>query len=118
MFEAYIRGHDFIQEDYTTVRPAEQDKDGNKYMNFDDNYFSYFQVIVSCLENSLIICDKISKIKKDQVENHIITRNKTNQYKESILGNISSVTNHKNKNLGFDFQIENGEDGTYEKLII
>lgn len=59
-----------------------------------------------------------SKIKKDQVENHIITRNKTNQYKESILGNISSVTNHKNKNLGFDFQIENGEDGTYEKLII
>lgn len=41
MFEAYTRGHDFIQEDYTTVRPAEQDKDGNKYMDFDDNYFSY-----------------------------------------------------------------------------
>ena len=41
MFEAYTRGHDFIQEDYTTVRPSEQDKDGNKYMNFDDNYFSY-----------------------------------------------------------------------------
>lgn len=59
-----------------------------------------------------------SKIKKDQVENHIITRNKTNQYKESIIGSISSVTNHKNKNIGFDFQIENGEDGTYEKLTI
>lgn len=41
MFEAYTRGHDFIQEDYTTVRPTEQDKNGNKYMNFDDNYFSY-----------------------------------------------------------------------------
>lgn len=41
MFEAYTRGHDFIQEDYTTVRPAEQDKNGNKYMDFDDNYFSY-----------------------------------------------------------------------------
>ena len=41
MFEAYTRGRDFIQEDYTTVRSAEQDKDGNKYMDFDDNYFSY-----------------------------------------------------------------------------
>lgn len=41
MFEAYTRGHDFIQEDYTTVRAAEQDKNGNRYMDFDDNYFSY-----------------------------------------------------------------------------
>lgn len=41
LFEAYTRGHDFIQEDYTTVRPAEQDENGNKYMDFDDNYFIY-----------------------------------------------------------------------------
>lgn len=41
LFEAYTRGHDFIQEDYTTVRPQEQDVNGKRLMDFDDNYFVY-----------------------------------------------------------------------------
>lgn len=41
LFEAFTRGHDFIQEDYTTVRPQEQDVNGNRLMDFDDNYFVY-----------------------------------------------------------------------------
>lgn len=41
LFEAFTRGHDFIQEDYTTVRPQEQDVNGNRSMDFDDNYFVY-----------------------------------------------------------------------------
>lgn len=41
LFEAYTRGHDFIQEDYTTVRPQEQDVNGKRLMDFDENYFIY-----------------------------------------------------------------------------
>lgn len=45
IFEAYTRGHDFIQEDYTTVRPAEQSMNElglpQRIMDFDDNYFTY-----------------------------------------------------------------------------
>jgi hypothetical protein len=29
LVEAYTRGHDFIQEDYTTVRPQERNPDTN-----------------------------------------------------------------------------------------
>lgn len=48
LVEAYTRGHDFIQEDYTTVRPQERNPDDNwalqetsRLMSFDDNYFTY-----------------------------------------------------------------------------
>lgn len=48
LVEAYTRGHDFIQEDYTTVRPQERNPDTNqalqetsRLMSFDDNYFTY-----------------------------------------------------------------------------
>ena len=48
LVEAYTRGHDFIQEDYTTVRPQERNPDTNQalqetshLMSFDDNYFTY-----------------------------------------------------------------------------
>lgn len=41
LFPAYTRGHDFIQEKYTTVRPNEQDSNGNRLMTYDDNYFTY-----------------------------------------------------------------------------
>lgn len=46
MFEAKTRGHDFIQENYTTVRPEERDPDAgeletSRIMTFDDNYFTY-----------------------------------------------------------------------------
>ncbi len=45
LFEAYTRGHDFIQEDYTTVRPAEKDptnlSETSRLMDFEDNYFTY-----------------------------------------------------------------------------
>lgn len=48
LVEAYTRGHDFIQEDYTTVRPQERNSDTNqalqetsRLMSFDDNYFTY-----------------------------------------------------------------------------
>lgn len=60
LFEAYTRGHDFIQEDYTTVRPQEQDANGNKLMNFDDNYFTYkysgrdFDIIKGNTDKSLL----------------------------------------------------------------
>ena len=45
LFEAYTRGHDFIQENYVAVRPQERDKDDSsetsKVMNYEDNYFVY-----------------------------------------------------------------------------
>ena len=48
LVEAYTRGHDFIQEDYTTVRPQERNPDNDwalqetsRLMSFDDNYFTY-----------------------------------------------------------------------------
>lgn len=45
LFEAYTRGHDFIQDDYTIVRAKERDpnnkKDNSRLMDFDDNYFTY-----------------------------------------------------------------------------
>ena len=48
LVEAYTRGHDFIQEDYTTVRPQERNPDSiqalqetSRLMSFDDNYFTY-----------------------------------------------------------------------------
>ena len=45
LFEAYTRGHDFIQENYTTVRPQERNPEDSsetsRIMNFDDNYFTY-----------------------------------------------------------------------------
>lgn len=49
LVEAYTRGHDFIQEDYTTVRPQERDPNAltketaekSRLMSFDDNYFTY-----------------------------------------------------------------------------
>lgn len=45
LFEAYTRGHDFIQDDYTMVRPAERNpndlRDNSRLMDFDDNYFTY-----------------------------------------------------------------------------
>lgn len=48
LVEAYTRGHDFIQEDYTTVRPQERNPDADwalqetsRLMSFDDNYFTY-----------------------------------------------------------------------------
>lgn len=46
LFEAYTRGHDFIQENYTTVRPEERDPNNindetSKAMSFTDNYFTY-----------------------------------------------------------------------------
>lgn len=40
LLEAYTRGHDFIQENYTTVR-AKEIIDNERVMNFDDNYFVY-----------------------------------------------------------------------------
>lgn len=45
LFEAFTRGHDFIQENYTTVRPEEMGVDEygqlNKLMSYRDNYFTY-----------------------------------------------------------------------------
>ena len=46
LFEAYTRGHDFIQENYTTVRPEERDPNNiddetSRAMSFVDNYFTY-----------------------------------------------------------------------------
>lgn len=41
LFEAYTRGHDFIQENYTTVRAKETLNNNKRVMNFDDNYFVY-----------------------------------------------------------------------------
>ncbi|MCD8209973.1 MAG: hypothetical protein LUC37_00350 [Prevotella sp.] len=45
LFEAYTRGHDFIQEAYTTVRPEERDpnddSETSRIMSYDDNYFIY-----------------------------------------------------------------------------
>ncbi len=45
LFEAYTRGHDFIQENYTTVRAEERDPEDDsetsKIMSFEDNYFTY-----------------------------------------------------------------------------
>lgn len=41
LFEAYTRGHDFIQEDYTTVRAKEMDANSKRYMTYKDNYFLY-----------------------------------------------------------------------------
>lgn len=41
LFPAYTRGHDFIQEKYTTVRPNEQNSNGERLMTYDDNYFTY-----------------------------------------------------------------------------
>lgn len=40
LMKAYTRGHDFIQENYTTVR-AKELQDNKRVMNFDDNYFVY-----------------------------------------------------------------------------
>ena len=70
-----------------------------------------------------------SKLKKDILDNHITTRNKTNllNSKETppnpsgttTISNMNNqMSSHKNKNIGFDFQIENGEDGTFEKITI
>lgn len=45
LLEAYTRGHDFIQETYTTVRAKERNPDNNsdtsRLMSYDDNYFTY-----------------------------------------------------------------------------
>ena len=41
LLEAYTRGQDFIQENYTTVRPQEIDFNENRIMSKDDNYFVY-----------------------------------------------------------------------------
>ena len=46
LLEAYTRGHDFIQDDFTIVRASEHDPDNlnietSRIMEFDDNYFSY-----------------------------------------------------------------------------
>lgn len=46
LFEAYTRGHDFIQENYTSVRPEERDPltpelETSRIMSYDDNYFVY-----------------------------------------------------------------------------
>lgn len=45
LFEGYTRGHDFIQEKYTTVRPEERDSNDDsetsRAMSYDENYFTY-----------------------------------------------------------------------------
>lgn len=45
LFEAFTRGHDFIQEEYTSVRPQEMIEndlgDKKRMMEFDENYFTY-----------------------------------------------------------------------------
>lgn len=45
LFEAYTRGHDFIQEKYTTVRPQERNPEDSsetsRIMDYKDNYFTY-----------------------------------------------------------------------------
>lgn len=41
LVEAFTRGRDFLQHSYSTVRPQEQDSDGNKLIDFEDNYFIY-----------------------------------------------------------------------------
>ena len=45
LFEAYTRGHDFIQENYTTVRAEERDphddSETSRIMSYKDNYFTY-----------------------------------------------------------------------------
>ena len=44
LFEAFTRGRDFIEENYTIVRPQEKsDKsiETSRYMEYDDNYFTY-----------------------------------------------------------------------------
>lgn len=46
LFEAYTRGRDFIQENYTIVRPEERDPDDpdnetSRIMDYNDNYFTY-----------------------------------------------------------------------------
>lgn len=40
LLEAYTRGHDFIQENYTTVR-AKELQNNKRIMSYDDNYFAY-----------------------------------------------------------------------------
>ena len=41
VLEGYTRGHDFIQENYTSVRAKELDSFGKRIMKYDDNYFIY-----------------------------------------------------------------------------
>lgn len=46
LFEAFTRGRDFIEENYTIVRPQERDSNDllnetSRCMNYDDNYFTY-----------------------------------------------------------------------------
>ena len=46
LMEAYTRGHDIIQDDFTTVRAKEKDptkpqSETSRLMDFDDNYFTY-----------------------------------------------------------------------------
>jgi len=41
LMEAYTRGHDFIQENYTTVRAKEIDSNNKRVMSYNDNYFTY-----------------------------------------------------------------------------
>lgn len=46
IFEAFTRGRDFIEENYTIVRPKERnpkepDKETSRCMNYDENYFTY-----------------------------------------------------------------------------
>ena len=41
LFEAFTRGHDFLQETYTTVRPQEQDSDGHRLISYNSNYLQY-----------------------------------------------------------------------------
>ena len=41
LVEAFTRGRDFLQHSYSTVRPQEQDSQGNKLIDFEDNFFLY-----------------------------------------------------------------------------
>lgn len=113
-------------------------KDGvlNEYKNsFQDKINSLYKEITNVKNKNYFYTpeetyeqfDIPSKLKKDILDNHITTRNKTNLLNSKDLPQNPSTTttasnnqmsNHKSKNIGFDFQIENGEDGTFEKITI